>query len=144
MSPVPPEHKEPEPPQEEHDDPLWQLLENASNKEPSAFFARNVIREARLQASATSSRYERFKALFTPRSLTASLCLCLMIITGFLIWPASKSPLPTDTIAQQIDTARETPAATTLSELIIEESLNAAADDPSLYTRDEIVAMIGF
>ena len=38
----------------------------------------------------------------------------------------------------------QTASASPLSELLIEESLNVAAEDPSIYTRDEIVAMIGF
>lgn len=144
MSSVPSEHKEPATPQEECNDPVWKLLENASKKEPSAFFARNVTREARLQASAKSSFYQRFKALFTTRQIGPALFLSLIVITGFLLWPANNSTQSSDTAAQQIDTALITATITSLNELIIEESLNAAADDPSIYTRDEIVAMIGF
>lgn len=32
----------------EHSDPVWKLLSHAKRTEPSAFFARNVVREARI------------------------------------------------------------------------------------------------
>jgi hypothetical protein len=66
------------------------------------------------------------------------------MISGFLTWPIIDSTSPSLTKARTTNAAGDSSTTATLNELIIEESLNAAADDPSIYTRDEIVAMIGF
>jgi hypothetical protein len=144
MPSMSPEHQKPRAPKDELDDPLWQLLGNASNKKPSAFFARNVVRESRLQAPSSLPLSDRFKNLFRNRPIKIALCLSLIMISGFLTWPIIDSTSPSLTKARTTNAAGDSSTTATLNELIIEESLNAAADDPSIYTRDEIVAMIGF
>lgn len=47
----------------EPNDPLWKLLGNASPVEPSPFFARNVVREARLLGDAPKGWLERVRRL---------------------------------------------------------------------------------
>lgn len=42
----------------EHNDPLWKLLGHTSQVEPSPFFARNVVREARQSPGASSGWWE--------------------------------------------------------------------------------------
>ncbi len=146
---MPSEHKDDAVSPDEHQDPLWQLLERATTKEPSAFFARNTLRAARLQAVASPTLGHRFKSLFTTQQVTKAVCLGLVIVTAFLVWPNQES-ISNDSVGsshttnQPFDTISESSATATLNDFIIEESLNAAAEDPSIYTRDEIVAMIGF
>jgi hypothetical protein len=130
--------------QDEREDPLWQLLENASNKDPSAFFVRNTLREVRLQSSASPSLPSRVKTLLAARSISITACLGLVALTIIMMWPGGDSTNHSHTSALDIDKESESFNTTTLNQLIIEESLSAAADDPSIYTRDEIVAMIGF
>ena len=67
-------------------------------------------------------------------------CSCLLIILGIQLWSTDQPAQTTAATAEDIYTE----PSLTLGELIIEENLNAAAEDPSIYTRDEIVAMIGF
>ncbi|MGB2403142.1 MAG: hypothetical protein ACPIA7_06990 [Akkermansiaceae bacterium] len=138
------DHKKHNTPQDERQDSLWQLLENASNKDPSDFFVRNTVREARLQSSASPSLLSRFKALLAPRSISVTTCLGLLVITIIMMWPRGDSTNPAHTSALDSEQGIENFDTTTLNQLIIEESLSAAADDLSIYTRDEIVAMIGF
>jgi len=128
----------PEIPDQEKNDPVWQLLGNASKKEPSDFFARNIIRETRALAQPTLAT--RLQSLFTPKRLLAVSCSCLLIILGIQFWSTDQPAQTTSATAEDIYTE----PSLTLGELIIEENLNAAAEDPSIYTRDEIVAMIGF
>ncbi len=47
----------------ERNDPLWKLLGNARSVEPSPFFARNVVREARLLADAPTGWRGRIRRL---------------------------------------------------------------------------------
>ena len=128
----------PEIPDQEQDDPVWQLLGNASKQEPSSFFARNVIRETRALAQPTLAT--RLQSLFTSKRLLALSCSCLLVILGIQLWPSHQPGESTSSNGQEVYTE----PSLALSELIIEENLNAAAEDPSIYTRDEIVAMIGF
>jgi len=128
----------PEIPDQEKNDPVWQLLGNASKQAPSDFFARNIIRETRALAQPTLAT--RLQSLFTPKRLLAVSCSCLLIILGIQLWSTDQPAQTTAATAEDIYTE----PSLTLGELIIEENLNAAAEDPSIYTRDEIVAMIGF
>ncbi|MDG1357768.1 MAG: hypothetical protein P8P36_06210 [Akkermansiaceae bacterium] len=139
------EHKDKARSADERQDPLWQLLESATDKEPSAFFARNTVREARLQIDASPTLGNRFRSLFAQQQIGKAVCLGLVVITAFLVWP-SKESTSSDSAKPSYTTNQhpESSATATLNDLIIEESLSAAADDPSIYTRDEIVAMIGF
>jgi len=121
-------------------DPVWDILHQASSPEPSPFFARNVVRSARqLKKESLASRVI---SLFSSRrlSLGAAACACAMIT--YQMWPAATI---TDTASTNGMTPTVAPVETTtdLTELVLEETLLAAADDPSIYTRDEVVAMLG-
>lgn len=140
MSPMPPNRNEQETPIKEQDDPVWHLLEKASKKEASAFFARNIMRETRLHAKRSPSLFLRLQSLLTSKRIASLACVCILAIAAFEFWPSDKSVETVDSINQE----NQITSASPLSELLIEESLNVAAEDPSIYTRDEIVAMIGF
>ena len=140
MSPMPPNRNEQETPIKEQDDPVWHLLEKASKKEASPFFARNIMRETRLHAKHSPSLFFRLQSLLTSKRIASLACVCILAIAAFEFWPSDKSVETVDSINQE----NQITSASPLSELLIEESLNVAAEDPSIYTRDEIVAMIGF
>lgn len=137
-SSAPPQQNLPDKSDQEQDDPVWQLLGKASKQEPSAFFARNVIREARALTQPTLA--SRLQSLFTSKRLVALSCSCLLVILGIQLWPSHQAVQTSSSKGEGIYTE----PSLALGELIIQESLNAAAEDPSIYTRDEIVAMIGF
>lgn len=129
--------------QENTDDPLWGLLGHASEQKPDAFFARNVLREVRLLKDKTPSRASRLATIFTPRRLVigaigATTCICAL--AAFQMRSTSPPSTGTDLIT---DTIPAPEPASALSELVIEETLNAAAEDPTIFTHDEVVAMIG-
>ena len=126
--------------QEEQHDPVWRLLGKASSHEPSAFFARNVIRETRLLENPTSKANSGIFAIFTPSRLALGAATCALAMASYQMWPGAEAPLAPGPVASE---TQDIPA-NALTELVIEESLNAAAEDPTLFTRDEVVAMIGF
>lgn len=124
----------------EKEDPLWQLLENASKREPSTSFARNIVREARLLPAARLSwRFLPPRALITAPRLATAACAFALLVAAFQFWPSARTAQTVH--SENIQTVEDT--SSVLGELIIEESLHAAAEDPSIFTRDEIVAMIG-
>ena len=126
--------------QERQDDPLWDILGKASNQQPSTFFARNVVRESRIQKKQAHHPGSGFLAVITPARLALSAAACVCIMVAYQLWP-SYEPVGKAAITAQYDTSEP---STTLTELVIQESLKAAAEDPTIFTHDEVVAMIGF
>lgn len=133
----------------EQGDPVWDILDQASTREPNAFFARNAIRTARQLP--TPSLGSRIISLFSSRpsarlALGAAACLCAVI--GYQSWPAITPEISTITAAPVVTQSSPEPEPSTnlselVSEFVIEETLLAAADDPTMFTRDEVVAMLG-
>lgn len=124
------------------EDALWSLLGEASGREADAFFARNTVRRARLLADASPPWGTRLAAVFSTRKallpLAAAACIGAVAVTQLSReQPPASPPAP----VVQADPADDASAA--LAELVIEESLVAAADDPSQFTHDEVVAMVG-
>ena len=130
--------------QEEQDDPVWSLLGKASSHEPGSLFARNVIRETRLSQNQDLNQDRklgsRMLAIFSPARLALGAAVCACAMAAYHMWPSPaqlSSPHP-------IVSESSSESSTALTELLIEESLEAAAEDPTIFTRDEVVAMIGF
>lgn len=128
-------------------DPLCNILEKVSSKEPSPFFARNVIRETRKLSQKPTLRF-RIKELFSaPRVAlgTISLCICSFLIYQTLHQETQQN-IASSPPTIEVDTAAESSDSENfkMSEFIIEETLIAAADNPSLFTHDEVLAMVGF
>ena len=131
----------------DQEDPLWNLLSEASKTEPEPFFARNVVRTVRLDEDSSTTTGTRILRFFTSRkvvslnrklALSAAACACVTL--GYQLWPTPETATTAPTIAQ---VAQPSETANNLSELVIEETLLAAADDPTMFTRDEVVAMLG-
>lgn len=120
------------------DHSLWDILGKASHQKPGAFFTRNVVRKTRAQAGPAFT--SRILAIFTPTRLALSAAAFICILAAYQLWPTHE-PTVKPAVTAQYDAPEPSVA---LAELVIRESLQAAAEDPSLFTHDELVAMIGF
>ena len=107
-------------------------------------FARNVIRETRLSQNQARNQDRklgsRMLAIFSPTRLALGATVCACAMAAYHMWP-SPAQLPSP---HPIASENSSEPSTALTELVIEQSLEAAAEDPSIFTRDEVVAMIGF
>lgn len=112
-------------------DPVWNLVDQASTAKASPLFARNVMREIRLGASAPASWWQR---LLTPVPLTAG---ALAAAAAFAILVSI--PRPDASIA----TVPDAPTASPAVEFDLDRSLLiAAAEDPSLFSDEELLALL--
>ena len=126
------------------DDALWNLLGNASKQETTPLFARNVVRATRQIKEQPSGWGGKVISFFTPgralASLAAAACIGLLVVTQLDTSQPVTAPVTSGT-ATPPATVDESSVA--LAELIIEESLAAAAEDPSQFTHDELVTIVG-
>ncbi len=121
-------------------DPVWDLLDQASTREPNAFFARNVVRSVRQLP--TPSLSARILGLFSSRRLVIGAAACACAMVAYQVWPtAEPTTSPPAQIVAQIHPSIE--PSNDLSELVIQETLLAAAEDPTIFTREEVVIMLG-
>lgn len=121
-------------------DPVWDLLDQASTRKPNAFFARNVVRSVRqIPIPSLSSR---ILGLFRSRRLVLGAAACACVMITYQTWPTAA---PETTAPAQIVTLvdQSTEPSSDLSELVIQETLLAAAEDPTIFTREEVVIMLG-
>lgn len=135
-------------------DPVWDLLSEASHPEPNPFFARNVVRSVRLQQQESASLGQRIMGLLKARPIvaTAAACACILATVHFTNQGPSAIDNPLPAVSQNPAGTNVSPSPETsdsevsseLSEILIEENLIAAANNPSMFTRDEVVTMLGF
>ncbi len=130
----------------EDSDPVWDILGKASEHKADALFARNVVRSARLLENTTPTLLRRItgalslKKIIIPTAVAA--CIGALVITQLPTDENGTASTPTHTeVVEDLPTGTDSSMA--LSDLIIDESLMAAADDPTIFTRDEVAAMIG-
>lgn len=136
-------------PEMEENDPVWNLLSQASTPKPDPFFARNVVRSARLLEKPSNTWLARVTSLFTARTsrrLTLGAAACVCALVTYQMWPSPEATEAPETSITATPSPPTPPsmASTELSELVIAETLDAAAEDPTIFTHDEVVAMIGF
>ncbi|MGJ8676310.1 MAG: hypothetical protein ACSHX0_02205 [Akkermansiaceae bacterium] len=134
-------------PEMEKEDPLWNLLNKASKREPSDFFARNVLRESR-RLPAQETFATRIKSFFSPvigqkKFALSAVAACTCALIALQIWPNGQTA-ETTLVAHDIEQIDNQSGSTDLSEFIISETLIAAAEDPTLFSHDEVLAMVGF
>lgn len=130
-----------------HSDPVWKLLDKASKPQEDVFFARNVVRTARQLEQERPSLGERLLTLFTLPKITLAATACAVGLAAWQLMPSDNTAPAPDTTVQS-PTEETTPLndsteATELSELVMLETLSAAAEDPTIFTRDEVATMIG-
>jgi len=130
-------------------DPVWKLLDQASEPKEDVFFARNVLRTTRNLEQTNPSIGARLAGFFSaPRlALGAAACGCAL-----LVWQMMPSADPqqdsgslttNDPIANPVAPNNGSADVTDLSDLVMIETLSAAAEDPTIFTRDEVVGMLG-
>lgn len=114
-------------------DALWQLLEESPPQEASPLFSRNILREIRLDEEAKPF----WKKLLRPQfalPVTAAALIGIAFLP-FLTSPEARSPATVSNppVAEQ---------PSTLVSYLDEELLLAAADEPTLFSDDEVIAML--
>jgi hypothetical protein len=128
------EHPPPAPP---GDDALWNLLGKAQPPEASDFFSRNVMREIRLAKQAPQSCWQKLAQTLRRPQLAIGLAVVLVAFITILALPL---PPHSDSKTPQLVNA---PAGEeTLPNYLDEELLLVAADEPDLFSDEEVLAML--
>ena len=122
------------------DKAISELLDHASTQQPSDFFARNIIRDIR-QETPDVSLASKLLSLFTiPRvALPALAC-----IGGIVVYLSVNKPQTEEISENAHSNAQVEMASNDITNLLIEETLTIAAQDPSIFTHDEVLALVGF
>lgn len=128
----------------EDGDPLWDLLEQASPPpEPDVFFARNVVRSARLLGDIKPTFRQRISQLFVNRTWAVGAAACVCAVMALQVWPETSTDPVTASAPTEAPLDPFDEVSSELSDMVIEEILIAAADDPSIISRDEVVSLLG-
>lgn len=115
-------------------DPVWKLVEDAPPAQAGSLFARNVMREVRLSHE---KRLRWWHSLLAPIPLAAG---GLAAVAAALILVVGSEP-SSDEVAEEPSPAVE-PAEVQLGELVEEEMLREAANDPSAFTDEDLVTLL--
>jgi len=79
----------------ERDDPVWKLLEHASETKPGPMFARDVVRRVRLEESTGRPSWRnRLRSLLSPRVALGGAALAGAAALAFALLPEPSSPPP--------------------------------------------------
>ncbi len=117
-------------------DPVWNLLADAPTQEPSPRFTQDLVRRARLEGQDTSPWW---KSLFTPKPLigmATAACACVAIVLS-LPSETPTDPTPVVTVQEQADDWEEN-----FADALANELLTSAAEDPTLLSDSEIIALL--
>ena len=126
------------------DKELWELLAQKPAEEAGPLFSRNVLREIRLQdsksAPSSGSAPSLWSKLLEPRVLFPAGLAALALIAAFN-WNSAMEPRSSLADATNPD-AFPVAVATSMEDSLESELLLAAADTPSLFSDEEVVAML--
>ena len=115
-------------------DPVWDLVDRAQPPEASPLFSRNVMREIRVLGDYSVPWWKR---LLTSKPLIAS-GLAAAAAVAILISVNNGNPTPG--LANSNPVAE--PAIAALDEELDQELLIAAANDPSLFSDEQLLALL--
>lgn len=123
-------------------DAVWSLLEQGTQAEPSPQFTQNTLRAARLQSEKTTTSW--WQKIFTPQPIIA------LGVTGLAALAITLSlPNPTDTTSDDPTSPSNLPTTAEVSEnwddledALASELLSDAAENPSLLTDQQIIALL--
>jgi len=130
------QHDLPDFDQELENDAVWNLLGDASSSTPSPRFVQDTLRRTRLENETLSTPW--WRSLLSPKPIFAATGLGIAALAIFL-------SLPDQTPASQPNVVDATPPAENWQELehaVANELLSDAAEDPSLLSDAEIVALL--
>jgi len=117
-------------------DPVWDLLDDAPAQDPTPRFAQDLVRRARLEGQATSSWWN---SLFSPKALigmATAACACVAIVLS-LPSETPSDPAPVADLPERTDDWEEN-----FADALANELLTSAAEDPSLLSDAEILALL--
>ena len=139
-----PDHSQGDPTPEEfelsQDQELWDLLGQSKAKEASPLLSRNVLREIRLEESDSTAAPSFWIKFLDARFLFLGGMTALALVAAFN-WNSamdSKNRLAEATDAEALPVA----VATSLEDSLESELLVAAANTPSLFSDEEVIAML--
>ena len=136
-------NQSPEEMQLSEDKELWDLLDNVSKEEASPLFSRNVMREIRLEDDKSPSN-QPFWQRFSRFLLLGAGALGATALLSVMLWnlnshSADDTPLADGEQNTEILAAE---VATSLESSLESELLLAAADEPELFSDEEVIAML--
>jgi len=92
------------------EEPVWELIQHASKVEASSLFARNVVREVRLDSAHDSGWLATLKTLFTPRfAMIGSMAAAAIAVALVLLFEPGSNMVPEVTFVEveEFDPASE-------------------------------------
>ena len=134
-----PDHPSPDHPnqsQDGRDDPVWDLVDQARPSEAGPFFVRDVMREVRLSRTGPGT-VRWWQGLFAPKPLLAG-ALGVAAAGAIVIGLHSARPDP----GTGSPTASPAPLLPVLEELVEEEMLLEAAEDPASFPDETLVTLL--
>jgi len=96
---------------QEQNDPIWKLLSHAQKTEPTALFARNVIREVRLLESNQHGLWDRLSRWLSSRELVWGTAVCAALAVSLIVLAKNPNTVGIDsdiTQASGLEGASET------------------------------------
>jgi hypothetical protein len=122
------------------DDPVWKLLDEAKGPGAGPLFVRNVMRDVRL-SEAVPTRW--WQHLLTPKPLLAG-ALGTAAAVLLLVSPNPGTASGPDGVAQTTEPPVDPPIAESspLEELLKEEMLFAAAENPAAFTDEALLDLL--
>ncbi len=117
-------------------DAVWNLLDDATAANPSPRFVQDTLRRVRLEVVEQKSPW--WKALFAPKPLIGVAGAALAAIAIVISLPSS--PAPSD--EKIVDNTEVTDDFDQLEDTFATELLSGAAEDPTLLSDEEIVALL--
>ena len=117
-------------------DPVWNLLDDASLQEPGPRFAQDLVRRARLEGQGGNPWW---KALSSPKPLigmATAACACAAIIVSLPNETSDPAPVVVNPPVLTDDWEES------FADDLANELLTSAADDPTLLSDSEIIALL--
>jgi hypothetical protein len=117
----------------EPNDPVWNVLGHAKQVEPSPFFARNVVREARHLAEMPAGFRGRMASFLSiPRAVFATAGLALLAVTLVLLAPHGQEATNGPSLSTNEDNAEAFDPASEIANVEYLGQLMAVADPGQL------------
>lgn len=88
----------------EEKDEVWKLLDHASKVEPGPFFARNVVREVRLDAARGSDWIASVKSLLTPRTAAFGGLVAAAVAVALVVFSVPEGSNYDEVVNSQVET----------------------------------------
>ena len=117
-------------------DPVWDLVDKAPTQPASSHFASATVRMVREQQERKSAWWKQLFAPMPIAGMAAATATIALIIS--MSFPGAS------TGGQDIAIAPDSPEAVAIQEVVEVEMLMVAADNPSEFTDQELVTLLGF